>query len=178
VVVRTGALTSAIGCAPTGGIQRFSVALGDAAAVDVECGSDASFAVTAGKSVSASVYAFAPDGAGPTWGTTCTGAAAAGTTATAVCDPLAKTGSLRLPVASALKALGATCKSGIDVTVVGTSGASKTATCSDDAVTVSGLSPAVYTLQVRALPLDLGATVLCKAQVTPGHVTTVSCGGV
>lgn len=180
VVVRTSSLTDGIGCAPTGGIQRFSVSIDGATATDTACGGDATFPVTAGKDVSASVYAYAPDGAGPTWGTTCSAAAAAGTTATAVCDPLSKKGAIRVPVASTLAALGTTCSAGvtgIEATVVGTGTSPSVGSCADADVTLSGLLPAVYTVQVRARPSG-AATKLCKAQVTPGHVTTIDCGGV
>lgn len=179
VVVRTGALVGALGCAAPAGngkVARVTVSATGNAAADVACGADVALDASPGSDLAISVYAYAPQAAAPTWGTTCYATPVSGAAVEAACDPLSTTGGLRVASTVALGALGATCSGGVATLVATSAGGVVTVACGAT-LSIPNLLPGVQSVKIEAKSAD-GAvvkTTTCSATVTPGHFADATC---
>ncbi|HEY3494175.1 MAG TPA: hypothetical protein VGK73_05795 [Polyangiaceae bacterium] len=185
VEVRIDAVLGALVCGEEAGqVSHFEVERGPEQRVDAACGSSVIFDdVSAGTTVRLPVYAYESGAEQPSWGTTCTAVAAAGTVVPASCTTLTDRGGVDVAPADVLAAYGLDCSSFRELTLTPVEphmGAPRSVTSANcaSAVRFTGIARGPATIEADVVDLS-GATLAppatCDADVVPNQANPATC---
>jgi hypothetical protein len=172
----------AASCEATGGaITSFTVSRDGESVGEGACGAMVTLPANAGELFELELLAFnADDPESPASGTVCRAKALAGTTVTAVCDPLQAQGGIEVPLETAIAALGATCDEGLRNFSVSLDGAAESSIeltnveCGG-VVRFNAVEPGARELSFAAQRGDELLSGQCSATVKPGLVARPAC---